>query len=195
MRRHFERQSIEDSVLTNNANQGIELVVANANSTANIQIVSSIVDFNGNEGLLINVTDQGTVNYRSINTTYDNNGTNGALDGINVTVIGNGPVRILRPLVCCSLAGPPTAIRGTASRSRCGEWCDSHDVHSEFLGVEQRRIRSIHQCNRRQHAIQPAGKRHQHIHGERARIDRQPRRVRCDLRRHRPGSGCADGQL
>ena len=83
--------SIESGDLANNANQGILLVAANANSTINFNIASSTVDFNGNQGLVITATDQATVNYRSQNTTYDNNGATGSLDGVTLTAIGNGP--------------------------------------------------------------------------------------------------------
>lgn len=82
---------LDTSALTNNSNEGIQLVAANANSTINFNVNGSSVDFNSGGGLSINVIDQATVNYRSINTTYDSNGANGSLDGVTVSVIGNGP--------------------------------------------------------------------------------------------------------
>ena len=78
------------SSISSNANQGIQLTTNNPNSRTRVNIAGSTVDFNGSEGLLINVADRGEVQYRSIGNSYNGNGTNGSLDGVNVTAIGNG---------------------------------------------------------------------------------------------------------
>lgn len=93
---------IDTSVLSNNANQGIELIAANAGSTINFNVTGSTIDFNSGEGLLISVSDQAAVNYRSQNTTYDGNGLNGALDGVSVTAIGNGAADSATALILLS---------------------------------------------------------------------------------------------
>ena len=78
------------SSISSNGNQGIQLTTNNPNSRTRVNIAGSTVDFNGSEGLLINVADQGEVQYRSIGNSYSSNGTNGSLDGVNVTATGNG---------------------------------------------------------------------------------------------------------
>jgi trimeric autotransporter adhesin len=82
---------LESASINSNANQGLLINVLNANSVANFNVQQSTINTNGSQGLSINVQDQGVVNYRSQNNTYDGNGTNGKLDGIQVTAIGNGP--------------------------------------------------------------------------------------------------------
>ncbi|WP_397568893.1 right-handed parallel beta-helix repeat-containing protein [Schlesneria sp. T3-172] len=78
------------SSVSSNANQGIQLTTNNPGSLTRMNVVGSTVDFNGSEGLLINVGDEGEVQYRSIGNSYNGNGNNGGLDGVNVTAVGNG---------------------------------------------------------------------------------------------------------
>ncbi len=82
---------IENSSLTVNGNQGIQLTAVNPNSLINFNVAGSTIDNNGSEGLLINVGDSAVVNYRSANNSYSTNGSNGKLDGVHVVAIGNGP--------------------------------------------------------------------------------------------------------
>ena len=82
---------LESASINSNANQGILINALNANTVANFNVQTSTIDTNGSQGLSINVQDQAVVNYRSQNNTYNGNGTNGKLDGIQVTATGNGP--------------------------------------------------------------------------------------------------------
>ena len=82
---------LESASINSNANQGILINALNANTVANFNVQTSTINTNGGQGLSINVEDQAVVNYRSQNNTYNGNGTNGKLDGIQVTATGNGP--------------------------------------------------------------------------------------------------------
>ena len=84
---------IEVSTIASNANQGIQLTAANANSLINFNLAGTTVDSNGSQGLLILSQDQATINYRSLGNTYNNNGTNGTFDGVSISAIGNGPAQ------------------------------------------------------------------------------------------------------
>ncbi len=83
---------MDGSTLFNNANQGISLVATNANSVINFNISESDIASSGSEGLLVGVSNQAVVNYRSYNTTYNGNGLNGTLSGVNVLAVGDGLV-------------------------------------------------------------------------------------------------------
>ena len=73
-----------------NANEGVELLVTDANSLGQFGVENSVTDNNGREGLLVNVGNLGVLNYRSQNSTYSGNGATGAFDGVNATVTGIG---------------------------------------------------------------------------------------------------------
>ncbi len=82
---------INNSNILNNANQGIAITAANLGTVANFHVGNSLVSFNGDQGLSINVTDQAQVNYRTVSSQYNNNGRNGVFDGVTVNATGNGP--------------------------------------------------------------------------------------------------------
>ena len=81
---------LDNSTVTGNANQGIKVLVDGANSLANFGVNTSIINDNRSEGLLVNVSNQGVLNYRSQTSSYNNNGTNGVFDGVHATVTGTG---------------------------------------------------------------------------------------------------------
>jgi hypothetical protein len=84
--------------VSTNGTQGLNLNVDGAGSIANLNLgpVATLtgpgVTVNGNtdQGLLASVTNSGVLNYRSINSTYDNNGTTTANDGVDMRVNGAG---------------------------------------------------------------------------------------------------------
>lgn len=79
------------STVLSNANQGIQLTATNPNSLISFNVSESDINYNGSEGVAINVTDSATVNYRSMFSNYLSNGSSGTFDGINVLALGNGP--------------------------------------------------------------------------------------------------------
>ena len=81
---------LDNSTVTGNANQGIKILVDGANSLANFGVATSAIDNNSSEGLLVDVSNLGVLNYRSQNSSYSNNGANGVFDGVHATVTGTG---------------------------------------------------------------------------------------------------------
>lgn len=81
--------AIQNSNITGNSNQGIEINATGAGTIARFNVQSTgantmAINNNGSEGLLINATNTGTVYYRSITSQYEANGSNGGLDGIGI---------------------------------------------------------------------------------------------------------------
>ena len=85
----------DNTSFSRNANEGVELLIAgdpitNAKSLGQFGVNTSVFDNNVREGLRVDVSDLGVLNYRSQNTSYSGNGTSGAFDGVNATVTGTG---------------------------------------------------------------------------------------------------------
>ena len=81
---------LDNSTVTGNTNQGLEVLVTGLGSVANFGVDTSIINDNASQGLLVNVSNRGEINYRSQNSSYSNNGSNGTFDGVQATVNGTG---------------------------------------------------------------------------------------------------------
>lgn len=76
---------IFNSSISADSLQGMELIVDGTGSVANFHVEGTVVDSNSSEGLLILATNSADVNYRSVNSSYNNNGSNGSLDGVSIS--------------------------------------------------------------------------------------------------------------
>ncbi|WP_010586589.1 beta strand repeat-containing protein [Schlesneria paludicola] len=83
------------SSLSNNANQGLQVIADGAGTLVSMHVEESDVNNNGSEGLLISASNQAEVNYRSVNTNYNGNGFNGGLSGVSLTAVDNSTLRTL----------------------------------------------------------------------------------------------------
>lgn len=93
---------IDTSSISGNANQGIQLTATDPNSVMNFNVAGTSIDSNGAEGLLMRIQNQAQINYRSLGNSYSGNGFNGGLDGVSVTVTGNGPADSAKGLLLFS---------------------------------------------------------------------------------------------
>jgi len=81
------------SSTSNNGSAGLELLVTGAGSTGNVNVDTLTANSNTNQGLLATVSAGGVLNYRSLNSTYNNN-VGG--DGVDMRV--DGATTVLRTL-------------------------------------------------------------------------------------------------
>ncbi|MFO1041985.1 MAG: right-handed parallel beta-helix repeat-containing protein [Planctomycetaceae bacterium] len=81
------------SSVSNNNGAGLELLVSGAGSTGNVNVDTLTANANANQGLLATVSAGGVLNYRSLNSTYNNN-VGG--DGVDMRV--DGATTVLRTL-------------------------------------------------------------------------------------------------
>ena len=102
---------LDASSVSGNADQGINVAVTDLNSIARFGVEGYKIDGNGDEGLLANVSNQGTLHYRSIDSTYDGNGLNGVFDGVQINADGAGTT------VLTLFSTDPLALANTNSSS------------------------------------------------------------------------------
>lgn len=78
------------SSLSNNIEQGLTMTVSGANSSSLFNVNGLAANNNGQQGLLTTVSGGGNLNFRSLASTYNNNGTGATkYDGVDMRVNGN----------------------------------------------------------------------------------------------------------
>ena len=78
------------SSLSNNGQQGLTMTVSGANSSSLFNVNTLAANSNGQQGLLTTVSAGGNLDFRSIASTYNNNGTGATkYDGVDMRVNGN----------------------------------------------------------------------------------------------------------
>lgn len=80
----------DNTSFSGNSREGVNLTIADAASLGQFGVNTSAFDNNGREGLLVDVSNSGVLNYRSQVTSYSGNGATGTFDGVNATVTGTG---------------------------------------------------------------------------------------------------------
>lgn len=83
------------SSISNNANQGVQVIADGAGTLVSMHVEESDINNNGSEGLLVTTSNQAEVNYRSVNSNYNGNGYNGGLSGVSLTAVDNSTLRSL----------------------------------------------------------------------------------------------------
>ena len=78
--------------LQNNGAQGLALTVNGSGSVSNFNVNTLTANGNTDQGLLATVSAGGVLNYRSVNSTYNNNGTTTANDGVDIRMDGSSTI-------------------------------------------------------------------------------------------------------